>query len=68
MEKRLVEADYYISHLTNVGDVVLDMMMGSGTTGISACKCNRKFIGIENDERTFGIATVRINEMLFCSN
>ena len=59
-EQSEVESDYYISHLTNVGGVVLDLMMGSGTTGISACKCNRKFIGIEKDKRTFGIAKGRI--------
>ena len=59
-EQSEVESDYYISHLTNVGDIVVDFMMGSGTTGISACKMNRKFIGFEIDERTFGIAKGRI--------
>ena len=59
-EQSEVESDYYISYLTDVGDVVLDMMMGSGTTGLSACKMHRKFIGIEKDKRTFGIAKARI--------
>ena len=62
-EQSQVESSYYISKLTNVGDVVLDMMMGSGTTGISARQLNRKFIGIEKDERTFGIANGRINSL-----
>ena len=59
-EQSEVESDYYISHLTGVGDTVVDFMMGSGTTGLSAYKLNRKFIGIEIDERTFGIAKGRI--------
>lgn len=59
-EQSQVESSYYISKLTDVGDVVLDAMMGSGTTGISARQLNRKFIGIEKDERTFGIAKGRI--------
>lgn len=59
-EQSLVEADYYISHLSNVGDTILDLMMGGGTTGVSAYRCHRRFIGIEKDKRTFDIATNRI--------
>lgn len=59
-EQSLVEADYYISHLSNVGDTILDLMMGSGTTGVSSVGCNRRFIGIEKDKQTFDIATNRI--------
>ena len=62
-EQSQVESNYYISKLTDVGDVVLDAMMGSGTTGISAYKLKRKFIGIEKDESTFGIAKGRINSL-----
>ena len=57
------ESDYYISHLTNVGETILDPMMGSGTTGVSALKCNRDFIGIEIAKRTFDIAQARISEI-----
>lgn len=57
------ESDYYISHLTNVGDTILDPMMGSGTTGVSALKCSRDFIGIEIEKRTFDIAQARISEI-----
>ena len=32
---------------TNEGDIVLDMFMGSGTTGEAALKNNRKFIGFD---------------------
>ena len=46
---------------TNQNDVVLDMFMGSGTTGVAAKNTNRKFIGIEQDEKYFDIAAERIN-------
>ena len=39
---------------------VLDMFMGSGTTGVACKNTNRKFIGIEMDEGYFEIAKNRI--------
>lgn len=45
---------------TNEGDNVLDMFMGSGTTGVACKKLNRNFIGIELDEKYFQIAKERI--------
>jgi len=42
------------------GDTVLDPFMGSGTTGVSATKLNRNFIGIELDKDYFEIAQKRI--------
>ena len=33
------------------GDTVLDNCMGSGSTGVAAVKLNRKFIGIDTDEK-----------------
>jgi DNA modification methylase len=36
--------------------------MGSGTTGIAAVEMGRDFIGIERDERAFGIACKRIED------
>ena len=62
-EQSTVEAEHIIKNLTIVENqqIVLDPMMGTGTTGIVAFKkLNRKFIGIENDEETFKIAKVRI--------
>lgn len=42
------------------GHTVLDMFMGSGTTGVACKNLNRKFIGIELDETYFNIAKERI--------
>lgn len=42
--------------------IVLDCFMGSGSTGVACLNTNRKFIGIELDERYFNIAQNRIEE------
>lgn len=46
--------------LTNVGDVVLDPFMGSGSTCVSAALNNRRYIGIELDQSYYQIANDRI--------
>jgi hypothetical protein len=40
--------------------VVLDPFMGSGTTAVACIRTDRKFIGIEKEERYFNIACRRI--------
>ena len=45
---------------TNAGDTVLDLFMGSGTTGVACKKTNRKFIGIELSKSYFESAKQRI--------
>jgi hypothetical protein len=52
-EQPTIESDYFIQHLTEENETVLDPMMGSGTTGISALKLRRKFIGIAISESNF---------------
>ncbi len=54
--------EYLIKTYTNEGETVLDFTMGSGTTGVACKNLNRKFIGIEQDEKYFKIARDRINE------
>ena len=51
---------YIIKTYSNEGDVVLDCCMGSGTTGVVAIQEGRLFIGVENDEKYFEMATKRI--------
>lgn len=49
-----------IENSSNVGDIILDPFMGIGATGIAAKELNRKFIGIELDEKYYNIAKNRI--------
>lgn len=46
----------------NEGSVIFDPFMGSGTTGVAAIQCGRKFIGIEQNTEYFEIAKKRIME------
>ena len=46
---------------SNEGDVILDMFMGSGSTGVACMNTGRKFIGIELDPKYFAISEERIN-------
>lgn len=52
--------EYLIKTYTNENDVVLDNCMGSGSTGVACVNTNRRFIGIEKDEKYFEIARERI--------
>lgn len=49
---------------TKEGDTVMDLFMGSGTTGVAAVKHNRNFIGLEMDPNAYNIAKDRIEEEL----
>jgi site-specific DNA-methyltransferase (adenine-specific) len=61
-EKPIALMQILIQNSSNEGDIVLDLFMGSGTTGLAAIKSNRDFIGIELDEEYFAIAEKRIKE------
>lgn len=50
-----------LSH-TLENDTVLDFTMGSGSTGIACIKTNRRFIGIEKEQKYFDIAQKRIKK------
>ena len=55
-----IKAFHLIKTYTLEGETVLDFTMGSGTTGVAAKSCSRKFIGIERDDKYFGISVKRI--------
>ena len=61
-QKPVALLEYLIKTYTNEGDMVLDFTMGSGTTGVACKNTNRKFIGIELDEKYFDIAVDRISK------
>ena len=52
--------EYLIRTYTNAGETVLDICMGSGTTGVAAVQTGRNFIGIEKEQKYFEIASRRI--------
>ena len=56
--------EYLIKTYTNEGETVLDNTMGSGSTGVACINTNRKFIGIEMDEKYYDISCKRIKEAI----
>lgn len=61
-EQDLDYAMWGIESLTDVGNVVLDPFMGSGTTGVACVQTGRNFIGCEIDPGYFETAKRRIAE------
>ena len=59
-QKPVKLVEYFLLTYSNEGSIVLDNCMGSGTTGVSCRNTNRKFIGIEKDEKYFNVAKERI--------
>ena len=49
-----------ISYYSYKNDTVLDMFMGSATTGVSCANLNRNFIGIELDKNYFNMSCKRL--------
>ena len=58
-QKPVEMLEYLIKTYTDEGDIVLDFVMGSGTTGVACKNLNRDFIGIELNEDYFKIAKNR---------
>ncbi len=54
--------EFFIKLTSSEADVVGDMFMGSGSTGIACVNLNRSFIGIELDEGYFKVAKERIGK------
>jgi site-specific DNA-methyltransferase (adenine-specific) len=59
-QKPIALMEYLIKTYTNENETVLDFTFGSGTTGVAAVNTNRKFIGIEMDDKYFDIGSKRI--------
>ena len=59
-QKPVLLLEDLIKTFSNEGNLVVDLTMGSGSTGVACKNTNRSFIGIEMDENYFDIATKRI--------
>ena len=60
-QKPVLLLEDLIKTFSNENDLVVDLTMGSGSTGVACKNTNRKFIGIEQDDKYFEIAENRIN-------
>lgn len=60
-QKPLALCEYLIETYTNPGDLVLDNVCGSGTTGVAAKRLNRDFILIDNNEEFVNLSLERLN-------
>lgn len=63
-QKPVALLEYLVETYTKEGDLVIDMTMGSGSTGVACRNLNRNFIGIELNKEYFDIAEKRINKVV----
>jgi site-specific DNA-methyltransferase (adenine-specific) len=63
-QKPISLLEYLVKTYTQENDTVLDFTMGSGTTGVACKNLNRKFIGIEMDDKYFELAKKRIQNLV----
>ena len=63
-QKPVLLLEDLIKTFSNENDLVVDLTMGSGSTGVACINTNRKFIGIEKEDNYYEIAEKRINEAL----
>jgi len=59
-QKPVLLLEDLIKTFSNENDLVVDLTMGSGSTGVACKNTNRNFIGIEQDQNYFNIAQQRI--------
>lgn len=67
-EKPVALMEVLVENSSKTGETVLDPFMGSGTTGIACVNTNRRFIGIELDEKYYNLAAQRIFDSLADKN
>ena len=61
-QKPLELFKYLIRTYTNENDLVFDGFLGSGTTTVACKELNRKYIGIEKEQKYFEIANKRLQQ------
>ena len=62
-QKPILLLEDLIKTFSNEGDTVVDLTMGSGSTGVACKNTKRNFIGFELDENYFNIANERIEKI-----
>ena len=62
-QKPVPVLEWLIKTYSNENDIVLDNCMGSGSTGVAARKLQRRFIGIDNEEKYVKITKDRIEQI-----
>lgn len=60
-EKNLKLFEYLVESSSDVGDIVLDPCIGSGTTAEACVNLGRNYIGYEVDEEYYKVANERVN-------
>jgi site-specific DNA-methyltransferase (adenine-specific) len=63
-EKPLKLFEYLIESSSNIGDIVLDPCIGSGTTAEASLNLGRNYIGYEINKDYYNIANERINNLI----
>ena len=63
-QKPVALLEYLIKTYTQEGETVLDFTFGSCSTGVACLNTNRKFIGIEMEEKYFDIGVNRMQESI----
>ena len=58
-QKPVTLFEYLVKTYTNEGDLILDNVIGSGTTAVASLRSGRKFIGFEKEEKYYHIALKR---------
>ena len=61
-QKPILLLEDLIKTFSNENDLVVDLTMGSGSTGVACVNTNRNFIGIEMNDTYFDIAQERIQK------
>ena len=63
-QKPVALLEYLIKTYTQENETVLDFTFGSCSTGVSALNTNRRFVGVEMEEKYFDIGVNRMQESI----
>ena len=62
-QKPILLLEDLIKTFSNEGDLVVDLTIGSGSTGVACINTNRNFIGIEKDPHYHALSVKRLEEL-----